>query len=165
MDLYNGDMELKEIQTLEGHTDRKHTRTVRSCAWSPSGKLLATPSFDDTTAIWEINGGDFEGVAALEGHENEVKSVPWNASGSLLQTCSWDKTVWIWEVMPGNEFECVFRFFQGHLEWSNGIQPWMFCLAMISSLSSTLRALSFDDEGDRMVTEQMNREEGKTEVP
>ncbi|KAJ6880105.1 hypothetical protein NC652_033441 [Populus alba x Populus x berolinensis] len=92
MDLYNGGMELKEIQTLEGHTDRvwslvwnpatgtsnippKHTRTVRSCAWSPSGKLLATPSFDDTTAIWEINGGDFEGVAALEDHENEVKSV------------------------------------------------------------------------------------------
>lgn len=31
-----------------------------------SGKLLATPSFDDTTAIREINGGDFEGVAALE---------------------------------------------------------------------------------------------------
>jgi WD40 repeat protein len=45
---------------------KKHTRTVRSCAWSPSGKLLATPSFDDTTATWEINGGDFECVAALE---------------------------------------------------------------------------------------------------
>jgi hypothetical protein len=28
--------------------------------------LLATPSFDDTTATWEINGGDFERVAALE---------------------------------------------------------------------------------------------------
>ncbi|KAI5565317.1 hypothetical protein BDE02_14G116000 [Populus trichocarpa] len=89
---------------------KKHTRTVRSCAWSPSGKLLATPSFDDTTATWEINGGDFERVAALEGHENEVKSVPWNASGSLLQTCSRDKTVWIWEVMPGNESECVSVF-------------------------------------------------------
>ncbi|KAL9384932.1 hypothetical protein Peur_021942 [Populus x canadensis] len=67
-------------------------------------------SFDDTTSIWEINDGDFECVAALEGHENEVKSVPWNASGSLLQTCSWDKTVWICEVMPGNESECVSVF-------------------------------------------------------
>ncbi|KAM5573857.1 hypothetical protein ABKV19_013413 [Rosa sericea] len=136
---------LKEIQKLEGHTDRvwslawnplsgldgaplklascsgdktvriwehkpsnswecqavlddPHTRTVRSCAWSPSGKLLATASFDGTTAIFQDVGDDYECVSTLEGHENEVKSVSWNASGSLLATCGRDKTVWIWEV-------------------------------------------------------------------
>jgi cytosolic iron-sulfur protein assembly protein CIAO1 len=43
-----------------------HNRTVRSCAWSPNGKLLATANFDSTTAIWEYTGGDFDCVTTLE---------------------------------------------------------------------------------------------------
>lgn len=51
---------------LQAVLEETHTRTVRSCAWSPNGKLLATASFDATTAIWENIGGDYECVSTLE---------------------------------------------------------------------------------------------------
>ncbi|KAM0947478.1 putative transcription factor WD40-like family [Dioscorea sansibarensis] len=73
---------------LQAVLEDTHTQTVRSCAWSPCGKLLGTISFDATTAIREHIGYDFECISTLESHENEVKSVSWNASRSLIITCS-----------------------------------------------------------------------------
>ncbi|GFR50089.1 hypothetical protein Agub_g12234, partial [Astrephomene gubernaculifera] len=93
--------------------DQCHTRTIRSVAWCPTGRSLATASFDATVAVWELSGGVWEQVAELEGHENEVKCVAWNPDGRLIATCGRDRSVWIWESMPGREFECV-DVKQGH---------------------------------------------------
>ena len=88
-----------------------HSKTVRGIAWSPSGKSLATASFDSTVAIFERSeddedystigslggGGEWECVSTLEGHESECKSVGYSYSGTLLASSSRDKSVWIWE--------------------------------------------------------------------
>ena len=96
-----------------------HAKTVRAMAWSPSGRSLATASFDSNIAIWEQErphasadlgeaaeaaeddqSGDWECMSLLEGHETECKSVAYSSAGNLLASCSRDKTVWIWEGMP-----------------------------------------------------------------
>ncbi|KAI0734806.1 WD40 repeat-like protein [Fomitopsis betulina] len=95
-----------------------HAKTVRAIAWSPSGKTLATASFDSNIGIWaqeednengDVSGGDaeWECMSLLEGHETECKSIAYSAGGNLLASCSRDKTVWVWEVHPDYDFECM----------------------------------------------------------
>lgn len=52
MDFLGGDFELKEVQKLEGHSDR-----VWSLAWNPvtagSSGMLASCSGDKTVRIWQ----------------------------------------------------------------------------------------------------------------
>ena len=47
-----------------------HTRTVRSCSWSPNAKLLATASFDRTVAIWERSSSSFPPTARSNGNHH-----------------------------------------------------------------------------------------------
>eukprot|EP00928_Gymnodinium_smaydae_P080644 TRINITY_DN64300_c0_g1_i1.p1 TRINITY_DN64300_c0_g1~~TRINITY_DN64300_c0_g1_i1.p1 ORF type:complete len:463 (+),score=103.45 TRINITY_DN64300_c0_g1_i1:74-1390(+) len=107
----------------------RHSRTLRSLAWSPTrGDILAVASFDASVSLWreapgeddadgEIEGGGlhFECAGVVTGHENEVKSVAFSASGDYMATCSRDKSVWIYETEKNFEYECV-ALLQSHTQ-------------------------------------------------
>ncbi|KAG6814487.1 hypothetical protein H0H92_000012 [Tricholoma furcatifolium] len=109
---YSSELNFTHISSL----NTGHTKSVRAVAWAPSGKTLATASFDSNIGVWEQEHGDDSGdgsagewecVSQLEGHETECKSVAYSSTGTLLASCSRDKTVWVWEVHPDADFECM----------------------------------------------------------
>ncbi len=75
-----------------------HNISVKSVAWSPDGKTLASASWDSTVRLWSANG---QPIATLSGHTDPVFSVAWSPDGKTLASASDDSTVGLWSVIDG----------------------------------------------------------------
>ena len=95
---------VKLVRTLRGHKG-----TIGRIAWSPDGRILASPS-DQTIRLWDAETG--ECLHTLYGHENRVTSVAFNPAGSTLASSSDDKTIKLWEIGSGK----LLRTLEGHNE-------------------------------------------------
>jgi WD40 repeat protein len=104
----------REVRTLTGHTS-----DVRSVAFSPDGRLLASGSCGQPLTqspwcaqgeikLWDVASG--REVRTLTGHTSSVLSVAFSPDGRLLASGSRDKTIKLWEVATGSEV----RSLKGH---------------------------------------------------
>jgi WD40 repeat protein len=78
-----------------------HSRPVRSVAYSPDGKLLASGSEDTTIKLWAVKTG--KELSTLKGHEGPVFSVAFSPDGKTLASGSWDETIRLWDVQTGKQ--------------------------------------------------------------
>lgn len=92
------------LATLSGHSDR-----VCRVEFHPTGKYLASASFDTTWRLWDIE--TTTELILQEGHSRQVFAVSFNTDGSLLASGGFDSIGRIWDLRTGR----TVMILEGHI--------------------------------------------------
>ncbi|MFL5804092.1 MAG: WD40 repeat domain-containing protein [Roseiflexaceae bacterium] len=97
----------------------EHPTGIRSIAFGPDGRLLASAAEDGAVRIWSTADGAL--VNTLIGHIDVVGAVAFAPNGKLLASASDDKTIRLWDVATGQ----LVRVLQGHTApvWALAFAP------------------------------------------
>jgi WD40 repeat protein len=76
-----------------------HEASVRSAAFSPDGKILASGDFGKTVKLWNL--ATRKDVFSVAAHGDCVTCVTFSSDGRTLATASIDKTIKLWDIRPG----------------------------------------------------------------
>ncbi|KAM6504757.1 hypothetical protein FSOLCH5_015252 [Fusarium solani] len=98
------------VRTLEGHG-----HWVRSIAFSPDGKLIASGSGDETIKVWDAATGEVRHT--LQSHGHWVRSIAFSPDGKLIASATADTTIKVWDTAKGE----VKRTLEGHGHWVRSV--------------------------------------------
>jgi len=104
----------KNLTTLKDHWTIKllsyvtGANHVRSVAFSPDGKMLASAHRYNRAKLWDVVS--HQPLATLEGHKRSVRRVKFSPDGKTLASASYDGTIRLWDVASHQ----LLALFKGH---------------------------------------------------
>jgi WD40 repeat protein len=113
---------VKLLRALKGYED-----AVKSVAFDPQGRTLASGSTGGTVKLWEVRSGKL--LRRLERHSGSVLSVAFDPQGRTLASGSADGTAKLWEARSGK----LVRTLEVHKGWATSVAfdplmpPWPTC--------------------------------------
>ncbi|PWQ92833.1 eIF2A-related protein [Leucothrix pacifica] len=84
----------KTINTLKGHPN-----WIRTIAYSPDGKVIASTSLSNTIRLWNALSG--ETINMLKGHPSGVTTIAFSPDGKIIASGSQDNTIRLWNAQSG----------------------------------------------------------------
>lgn len=151
------------LKTLQGHT-----AIVRSVAFTPNGKILASACEDCTIKLWDVSTGQC--LKTLQGHSSGIQSIAFSSDGMSLVSGSKDNTFKVWDVYTG---QCLktHRSYLGAIRSitfspcgnilasgseDHTIKVWDVntgqCLITLQGHTSVVRQVAFSPNGDILVS-------------
>ncbi len=91
-----------------------HTGKIRSVAWSPDGKYIASAGEDMIVQVWEA--ATARTFLTCAGHTEWINTVAWSPDGMHIVSASNDKTARIWNAQTGS----TVLIYNGHSGWRGG---------------------------------------------
>jgi WD40 repeat protein/DNA-binding SARP family transcriptional activator len=82
---------LQVMKVLQGHGG-----DIRSVAFHPNGRWLASGGGDHIIQLWDVESG--ESIRTLRGHANWVKTLAFSPDGRWLASGSADRTIRLWPM-------------------------------------------------------------------
>jgi len=101
------------LATLHGHSGR-----VCRVEFHPSGRYLASASYDTTWRLWDVE--TTTELLLQEGHSREAYAIAFNTDGSLVASAGLDSIACLWDIRTGRRI----LYFENHiapiyaLDWS-----------------------------------------------
>jgi WD40 repeat protein len=127
----------RSINTLKGHScdvityahgdyAGQYIPAIKSLAFRPDGKVLASGSQDKTIRLWDV--ATAKSIATLKAHSGSVESVTFSPDGKTLASASDDKTIRLWDVASGK------------------------CIATLTAHSAAVTSIAFSPDGKTLAS-------------